>query len=85
MPSGFASDSPFVHPPTTSSSISLDMLDVGFYARSPLAAWTRVNHRVFLCLLCERDEDVFLAHLPNNLGGVTPGVRERTRDIWRTR
>jgi hypothetical protein len=56
------------------------MLDVGFYARSPLAAWTRVNRRVFLCLLCERDEDIFPAHLSNNLGGVTPGVCERTRD-----
>jgi hypothetical protein len=38
MPSGFASDPLFVHLPMTSSSISSDMLDVGFYARSPLAA-----------------------------------------------
>jgi hypothetical protein len=37
---------------------------------------------VFLCLFCGRGEDVLPAHLPNNLGGVTPGVHERTRDIW---
>jgi hypothetical protein len=38
-----------------------------------------VNRHVFLCFLCGRDEDVLTTHLPNNLG-VSPGVRERTRD-----
>jgi hypothetical protein len=33
-----------------------------------------------LCLLSGRDEDVSPAHLPNNLGGVSPGVRGRTHD-----
>jgi hypothetical protein len=56
-----------------------------FSVRSPLVAWTRVNRRVFLCLLYERDKDIFPAHLPNNLGGVTPGVRERTSDKYRTK
>jgi hypothetical protein len=36
-----------------------------------------------LCLLSRREEDIAHVHLPNNLGGVSPGVRGHTHDIWR--
>jgi hypothetical protein len=36
-----------------------------------------------MCVLVSalwKGEDILPAHLPNNLGGVSPGVCERTRD-----
>jgi hypothetical protein len=69
-----------VHPPATSSSISLDMLDVGFYARSPLTAQTKVNHCVYSVFAFESRRRRLTRVLAKQPRGESPGVYGRTRD-----